>query len=874
MNDFNIKIIQKNNEKVNTFNDILKQIKAHQDKTTFQVHFEAAIRRAKSNGICVIPSKGKTPKMKWKTGEDRLKAMQVNITDTIALFVLDFITLVDVDDPEILCKNYNINKEELEQVVNVRTRRGYHIFIADPLPTATLNKLTGMEVKRGDFLCVFPGSRYWNEQFKQNVFYEVLNTKVYTINDIPNDKLKQAILDTISDKIEANVITDTNNGDNIQESKNKDKQEIDLEKLRDLVLSVYTEGSRQNIVIYTTAFLLKNHVDVDVVKDFINEIITNDDERSMRLAGMEETIKKFKNNEEIKGYEGLVEYIPESELKKLFTKKDKGSDKDKKSKEKKEFLKFVIENNILYAVFNIGEETFMDMIGPGIKFEYILYNVEESKRQIFWSFDKFTYTDIKFEKDYIETYTKIPVTNGNLFKKYIANEVQRLEKEKKYKYIMNRTGWFSDNLNDNVFCLPQITHDNIIYEHPEIDRFITDKKDEQHNFVTTHLELGNELGFLFVCAVASILLKHLNIRGFTVTVTGPANVGKTTVCKLACNLFYDCRQEIDLYATHTAKERILISFKDLPFLLNEAATTKDDFIQSVIMMMESGQGKKRSTPKLNYYYNLIRNVLLLTSEREIKLDRLGAERRKLVLNLSERVNFVDPKKHLKMFGAGIDYIHFLINKKDEIFKYIDEDEKKCKQYYELPILTALRLFESYYNKKFNNMRKKILDIFSEQKNVDDYYEHVVSCLESFVNNNIKNFYCPELNFKTIITQGITQKIPNIPGQIYGLLNKNDDEYWTIIILPYVFDNFCNDYNLDKTSVLKLLENENLLVTNDTKKTFKLYKKNLPVELPASRAYKILLPINIQENITHTDEEDEEEINIMRFLDEHDIVKEL
>ncbi|MCS7214956.1 MAG: DUF927 domain-containing protein [Thermodesulfovibrio sp.] len=735
----------------------LEKIKKAQEDGNIAIFFDSFIKTLREN-FYVIPTRQKKPVVKFQSDDDKIQANKAKIDTEAALVLPNQLVVIDIDDPKKFASEFEISVDKIEKIATVKTGKGFHIYIHDEKNELKPFKNEIYELIKGNNeLIILPGSRIYHEKLQKNVIYRVLNPTIYTKDELiaKNEKFQRVFKALESPTKRISDETHIKHHTAIEKT-----PRIDFGRLREIITPHYTEGQRQNLILYLSGFLAKEGVELTDAIEFISSIISemNDTEKKMRIAAVIETYEKFKSEKDIKGYEGLIEIgiSPDDLNSCILQKKEKTPDG------------FYTDGNLLFfVVVKKDEKTKKEkiekiLIGPALRFNHILYNLEEQKRQVYVQFDRFIYTDLKYEKEYIENITKIPILNPKLFREYIAQEIERLEKEKIYKYVINRTGWFSDN--SNVFVMPHLSYDNIFVEHPEQKRFFEKDKQKQHELVKFSLYNATGLGILYVCSVASIFLKDLGTRGFSIFITGPAGVGKTTTCKLACNLFYDCNQEIDLHSTKTAKERILYSFRDLPFLLNEAATSRDEFIQELIFMLESGQTKKRSNIKLSYYFQQIRNVLFLTSERELKVDRLGAERRKIQLTLSEPPPLsLKVQEALKCVGAGVDFINFYVLNKNELMKIKDELEKDITQYYQLPILFSLSFLETFYSQKFEKLREKIQEWFLSQVDTTDYFSYCLERLENFIASNISKFYAPELNYRIINFI----KEPVIPATLFG-----------------------------------------------------------------------------------------------------------
>lgn len=791
--------------------NFLRNIKELQEKQQLHISFGSECNKLREKGFTVIPTSQKKPQSKYESETDKETANKKAISNEAAMVIPGWLKIIDIDNPEAFF-------EGIENIATVRTGRGYHIYVFDPENEIPSCKNKDFEILGGENdLAMLAGSRLWHEKLQKNVVYEVVNPRIYFKNELPF------------------VAVHNNNGNGKKTEEETDNEEpeikgkINLERLYEVIKPFYTNGQRQNIAMYLAGLLAKAGITVDEATDFIYALARehNDPEIEQRIAATKHTYRDYEAGKPIKGISGLVEFgIPEEEIRRCFEVENR----------------FFIKGNILYFFQKTKKETTTISVGPALKFLYMLYNLEEKRRQLLVQFDQFEYSDIEFSKEYLEKITKIPIQNYSLLKEYIFEEIKKIEEEKRYKYIISRTGWF-DKTSD-IFCIPNILkHDNIFVEHPEEKRFIINQPEKQHRLIRYSLEHATELGLLYICSISSIFLRDLNVRGFGVFISGPAGVGKTTSCKLACNVFYDCKQEIDLNATKVAKERILYSFMDLPFLLNEAALQKDEFVQELLFMLESGQTKKRSNLKLTYHFSMIRNVLFLTSERELKTDRLGAERRKLQLTISEKQPLIsDLAECQKWIGAGIDYIKFYVENKNRLLSQKENIEKECTQYYQLPILFSLYFLEEFYKQKFTSIKERILKWFEEQVNIEDYFQYCIEKLENFISSNLSCFYAPAINYRKIKVGEMITKEPVIPQKFFGFIDITE-EVIHIKLTTESFVKFLSEYNIDRQSFLQSMEKNNSIISNEDRKTYKIRKESLPIPVPNTRFFYFILPNN-------------------------------
>jgi len=289
----------------------LKKVKEATLKDSLYIVFPQLVEELRESGFFVIPTRQKKPcGVNFKTQEDKEKANKRPVDTEASLILPPWLAVMDIDDPEVFCGTYGVSMEELEEVATVKTGRGYHVYVLDPEGKIHHRPLRddGWEIKRGhNLLVVLPGSRMHHPELDKPVCYEVINPNVWEFAELPDwlrSILMQSQKDQESELPETPVEVDSETKDSETE-----RSEVDWEKLKELILSYYSKGQRQNLVIYTAAWLKKLGISEENIWSFLENLISQagDEEFKMRLSGIKKTLSK--DEQVIKGWTGLVEDI-------------------------------------------------------------------------------------------------------------------------------------------------------------------------------------------------------------------------------------------------------------------------------------------------------------------------------------------------------------------------------------------------------------------------------------------------------------------------------------------------------------------------------------------------------------------------------------
>lgn len=186
--------------------------------------------------------------------------------------------------------------------------------------------------------------------------------------------------------------------------------------------------------------------------------------------------------------------------------------------------------------------------------------------------------------------------------KYLS-EIENLNRDKiKVRYTTSRLGWSGKKLvpyNENC----QFDNEK---EFPRIEeRFGTSGTlEDWANFFRERRKYNDISRIIMAGAVASILLKRIKVSGFTIHVWGESEFGKSVSCMAGQSIFgkptsSDTENNgigINFNFTEAGFESRLNLYNNIPLFVNEMQLKKEakDY-DKILFMVESGQGKSRST---------------------------------------------------------------------------------------------------------------------------------------------------------------------------------------------------------------------------------------------------------------------------------------
>lgn len=298
------------------FQDFLARIQKARKEKILPIEFPNACKKLRQHEFIIIPSQGKKPLARYQTDEDKKIANSKAIENSALMLIPRWLAVIDIDDISLFCEKLNTSVDEIEKIANVRTGKGYHIYIFDPMKTiqSANVKECGFEILRNENdVVMLAGSRIYHDKLKKNVCYEVLNTEILNIEDITQTFIKNALT------------SQNGNGKEQRKEKEQTHRKINIEKLKKIIKKHYRHGDRQNICVYTAGLLAKSGIDLDTAIAIVSEIATEcrDGETKMRIAGVRHTYQDYERGQKIKGLSGLVECgINENELNSVFDDKE------------------------------------------------------------------------------------------------------------------------------------------------------------------------------------------------------------------------------------------------------------------------------------------------------------------------------------------------------------------------------------------------------------------------------------------------------------------------------------------------------------------------------------------------------------------------
>lgn len=130
--------------------------------------------------------------------------------------------------------------------------------------------------------------------------------------------------------------------------------------------------------------------------------------------------------------------------------------------------------------------------------------------------------------------------------------------------------------------------------------------------------------FLLAASFAAPLLKIVGQRVFIIHLWGPSRGGKTAALKAALSVWGNPEEIMaSFYGTKVGLERLAAFYSDLPLGINErqVAGDRQNFIESLVYLLELGKGKVRGTKKGGLQtFSQWRTVVLSTGEHPLAAD--------------------------------------------------------------------------------------------------------------------------------------------------------------------------------------------------------------------------------------------------------------
>ncbi len=744
----------------------------------------------------VIPlkSNSKEPATNWKkyareriTEKDIARLWKNGENIGIVCGAVSCLVVVDADTQETI--EFLESIKEFKETAKVKTKRGkhYYFYISDIPEDFGSQKIykdpIRIDIKANGGYVVAPPSivdghtyEWIGDDIKEITFEELLR-----------------ILNEIKEKLEI----DKKQKEIKTEVEEEGEAKIDLEKLKEVVKKHYTEGRRQDICLYLAGWLRKKGINKEEVEKFITELCfdCSDKDIKQRLSAVTETFEK--TIEELKGFSGLIEIIPERELKQCIK---NGDD---------EYIylfdNFFEKDNILYEIIEKNKGAIKSMVGPylHIKTKYINDN-NEVEYEVEFKNKTFAIKEIQ-DIEQIRKKTGIAIIREKKFLEYMNFLALNCKTENK---IYATTGW-----RDGIYLHP-IRQTNCLWRH-----IITDKKannlkhaDKQIGFIKEALQEGKFLGLSYVFSLSALMNELVESNPFCLLITGISGTGKTTVGKAVCNVFYDSdKMEITMNTTQNALEIIMQSLKDMTLLVDEVAlksSTTD--MEKIIFMAYSKTGKARANKQLVVKLNELNSNIIITSEMcELEqLKRTGALRRLIHLSIASRNDFTDNFRELinslQYCGGVVYFAEFLekirnTNDFTEILNYAENNARSCKDLYSITksMLATIKTLEYFYNSEFKQTRETIVNTLlkhemevNERKNITEVFLH---------------------RFREYITINHNKFIEDKKNETWG---KKDDNF--IYILTSKFNEFCKENDFHTDLLMKELEKQNILIRTSHK----------------------------------------------------------
>lgn len=683
--------------------------------------------------LSVVPLQAgsKQPATNWKEFQTRKIAVQeVEKYDwhNVGIVTGTISSLVVFDADTIETINFLEKSDEFKHTVKVRTKRGMHYYFSVPdLPDSfSCQKIyfenIRIDVKANGGYVVAPPSVIDGHEY---VWIEQNGTGYSR----PFLTLSFSELQALIEKIKSKLNIETKKEEHKTEVNSK-TETIDIEQLKKIILTRYEEGHRQDIIMYMSGWLRKEGVSKDTVEKIVTDICfeSGDREVKMRLAAVEQAWKK--EPDELKGISGLTElgYL-EQDLRDCLS--------SKKSKLESLGNNFFKDGIFVYFVKETKHGTVFEMIGPWFTLKSKLFDGSN----ILYEIECHGRTEIMKEIKDLETIRRLTgkaIINEKRFLEWLNYETV---KEIPKKYIRAQTGW-----KNGIFYHPAIQTEDIWsqwYWSKKIKQY-RNNPEKQHELIKNALTDGRYLATVYAFCLASVLNDPLGTNPGALFITGPAHAGKTTLAQLGINLFLPSEDIfITTHATAVGFELLMKSLKDLPLLLDECIL-KDLDLEKLVFMVAAKVGKVRGTKGLNISVSGIASNTIFTSEvaEQAAFKRVGSQRRILSLTIEDfkkscfsQMDIEEIQKWKKYYGAGIDIIQFIQSNLDRVKEIknnveLDIDKYKMQSIYHiaLSILSAVKVFELFYQENFTNAYDYALLILDEQKR--EFEKNLISSADS------------------------------------------------------------------------------------------------------------------------------------------------
>lgn len=479
--------------------------------------------------------------------------------------------------------------------------------------------------------------------------------------------------------------------------------------------------------------------------------------------------------------------------------------------------KYLSKDGFIHEITKNKTGNTLIMLGPDIKIQALIkdgncISYEFSFHDVRQINETDTGAEVRGYLEEIEDFEKIrkltgySILNKIKYSEWLNHEVKKCDV---IKYVRKQTGW-----DKGIFYHPALQIDDI-WKVPILNRLsaFTNDITKQWHFVKNALYEGSGLAMLYAFSLASVLNTPLQTAPSVCFVTGIAQSGKTTACTLATNLFYPAdKVSLSTHSTTVGFELILKSLKDIAVFFDECML-KDIDLEKIVFMVSSKVGKVRGNKNLTVNISDIASNVFFTSEisESTLFKRTGSQRRLLNLTITDFSKDVLNSLPLSevhtlrdCYGLGADIAKFIqdnIDKvkslADDIKKVIDDNQLNSIYNIAVPMLTAIKVFESFYSAKFNHSYDFILSMLCKQN--EEFTKRI-----DVANKFIEDFsqFLLRKNNQFLDTSEPTKRTFN---ENIGLRDGKD-----IFILTKVFAEFCGEYGFDKTSLISELINKKIL----------------------------------------------------------------
>lgn len=476
--------------------------------------------------------------------------------------------------------------------------------------------------------------------------------------------------------------------------------------------------------------------------------------------------------------------------------------------------KSIAADNTEIAKVPVGE--YFEILGKYIDPEKKTYHVVIKHRDEL-------YYDIELTPENLSKIFKTPVLSEGLYKIFIFDELERAE-NKGIGWILDRTGWFEEK-SERHFLTPCFKTNNekeIIFNEYKMketfNKFKIKKGKNFHEFWQKILEKGDYPAVLYTVAISAILLYRIN-SSILINISGESIQDLSILCRAICNAFYDNFEPPFISTNLENLNHLLYQLTDLPVYLHEP------FLSREYKSIDANKEELQQENTIKYEYFQGRNVLLITSDREVPNENLKilAENIHICLAIKD-MNLMRALRSIlnhRFSGWGYDYVEFFHKNRDLIIPNYSTSKLNSL------LLDGLNLLERFYNKTFPVLEKKILELCHQNQRKIDLLNYGLESLIIFYKNNIQNFYTAEQDSQSDSKEENKQ---NISDTFYGFKKDN-----FLYLTAESFDKFCKEHNIEREKLIKLSKDKGILKAND-KNRYKFRKLPIPIHTNKRRFY--------------------------------------